>query len=244
MGRKVPRKRIHDDGSNVVEMFPPQKRKKWSQHDLQSVKAMNHNQADFLEGWFSGNNVCAIGSAGTGKTFLAVYSALCSVLDERDSIQKMVIIRSAVETRKIGHLPGTVEEKQEVYELPYKDVCASLMGREATYQDMKDARKIEFMLTSHIRGLTWDNVVVVIDEAQNMNFHEINSIMTRLGHNSRVIIVGDTKQSDLGGGEKEGLSQAIKVLQQITDITLVPFTSDDIVRSGFVKSWIKACEQL
>lgn len=232
-----------DDQYNVIA-FQPQKRKRWTLHDLTSIKAKTYNQGSFLEGWFSGNHVCAHGSAGTGKTFLACYAALATMLDGREGIQKIKIIRNAVATRDVGHLPGTLEEKQAVYETPYRDIFTELLGRSASYQDMKDAGKVEFALTSHVRGNTWDDTVVIIDEAQNLSFHEIDSVMTRLGDNSRVIIIGDTRQSDLRrrNDEKEGLSRAIAVMDRVGHTTMVQFNSDDIVRGGFVKAWIKAVE--
>lgn len=251
MGRKVStRKKKFEqfEQGNIVELYPqqPQKRKTWSEKDLKSIKALNSRQVDFLQGWFDGNNICAHGSAGTGKTFLAVYAALTSLLDPRDHAQRIIIVRSAVSTREIGHLPGTVEEKQAVFEAPYRDIFADIIGRDSTYQDMKDAKKVDFMLTSHVRGLTWDNAVVIVDEAQNMNFHEINSIMTRLGNNSRVLIVGDTKQTDLSrNNDKEGLSVAMRVFERMgedSDVTIVRFTPQDVVRSGFARRWLLACE--
>lgn len=245
MGRKAANRRTKQEvyGDQQPDL-QPQKRKRWSSHDLKTLRALTPNQGDFLEGWIMGNNICAYGSAGTGKSYLACYAALSSLLDERDATQKIKIVRSAVASRDVGFLPGTLEEKQAVFETPYRDIFADLLGREASYQDMKDAGKVEFTLTSHIRGNTWDNTVVILDEAQNLNFHEINSVMTRMGHNSRVIIIGDTLQTDLirRHDDKEGLSRAITVLGAIGGTTMVMFTSDDIVRSSFVKKWIKAVE--
>ena len=247
MGHKAPRRSKRNEQHEEVELHDqqgPQKRKRWSLHDLASIKAMNASQADMLEGWFSGNNVCAHGSAGAGKSFLSCYAALTSLLDPRDSTQQIIIVRSAVTTRDVGHLPGTLEEKQSVYETPYVDIFSALLGRENSYQDMKDARKVRFMLTSHVRGLTWDNAVVIIDEAQNMTAHECDSVITRLGKNSRLIISGDTKQTDLARfrNEQEGLSRAVRIMQSIDYTTVVKFTPDDCVRSGFVRDWLRACE--
>jgi phosphate starvation-inducible protein PhoH len=193
--------------------------------------------------WFNGLNICTHGSAGTGKTFLAMYLAFSSVIDRRDQ-NRIIIVRSAVPTREIGFLPGTLEEKSALYELPYVDICHELIGRASTYENMKDAGVIEFMTTSFIRGLTWDNAVVVVDEAQNMTFHEIDSIMTRLGHNTRIIVNGDIKQTDLEGKKNGvcGMGQFMNIIKNMKEFTTVQYTVHDIVRSDLVKSWIKASE--
>jgi phosphate starvation-inducible protein PhoH and related proteins len=245
MGRKVAtrvkRQKEFLDTDQPHNMVP--KRKTWSVHDLKSIRAKTDAQTEMLEEWFSGNNICASGSAGTGKSFLAMYMGLAAMLDEESVIDRLIIVRSAVTTREVGFLPGTLEEKQSVYEQPYKDIASVLLGRDASYIDMKEAGKIEFMLTSHVRGLTWNDAVIIIDEAQNMTMHELSSVITRLGHNSRIIIIGDTKQTDLNRkGEHEGLSTAMSVMRDVKGISLITFTADDIVRSGFVRSWIRACE--
>jgi phosphate starvation-inducible protein PhoH len=220
------------------------KRKNWSMHDLKTIHPLTPSQEDMFHAWFNGDHVCAHGSAGTGKTFLALFLALTEVLSQKQS--KLIIVRSAVPTREVGYLPGTLEEKVALYELPYHDIMWELMGRASTYQDMKDAGKIEFMTTSFIRGLTWDNAVIVVDEGQNMTFHEIDSIMTRLGDNSRVIFTGDLVQTDLDGKKQgsPGMTKAVDVFKEMKEFDCVQFNKHDIVRSAFVKSWITAAEQV
>ena len=153
----------------------------------------------------------------------------------------MIIVRSVVPTREIGFLPGDLNDKVSVYETPYKDICAELIGRSSTYDDMKEAGIVQFMPTSFIRGLTWDNAIVVVDECQNMTFHEINSIVTRLGQNSRIIFTGDTNQTDLRPVDC-GMTKMLSVVDNIETFAKVKFTTDDIVRSNIVKSWIVAAE--
>ncbi len=220
------------------------KRKQWSTKDLKNIKPKTAAQEDMFHAWHQGKHLCASGSAGTGKTFLAFYLALNELLTQHT--RRIIIIRSAVSTREIGFLPGTLEEKTAMYELPYHDIMWELIGRPSTYQDMKDEGLVEFMTTSFVRGLTWDNAVVIVDEAQNMTFHEINSIMTRIGENTRIILTGDTKQTDLVENKKhlgvEGMSQALKVFDNMKSFASIHFTMHDIVRSEFVKSWIVACE--
>lgn len=220
------------------------KRKSWSTKDLKYIRPKTDAQEEMFQAWYAGKHLCASGSAGTGKTFLALYLALTELFEQRT--QRIIIVRSAVATREVGFLPGTLEEKQAMYELPYHDICAELVGRSSTYRDMKEQGVVEFMTTSFVRGLTWDNAIVIVDEGQNMTFHEINSIMTRIGENTRIILTGDTKQTDLDGRKLgiEGMTQALRVFSSMESFASVHFTKYDIVRSEFVKSWIVAVEHI
>jgi phosphate starvation-inducible protein PhoH len=228
---------------NGKAMEEGRKIKTWSIHDIKSIKPLTPTQEDVFHAWYNNEHICLHGSAGTGKTFLALYLALEEVLQRNQ--QKIIIVRSAVSTREIGHLPGTLEEKIAEYEHPYQDILHELIGRASTYSDMKDAGIIEFMVTSFVRGLTWDNAIVVVDEGENMTFHEIDSIMTRLGKNSRIIFTGDIIQTDLDGKKHgvSGMADALRVFQEIDDFECVKFNKHDIVRSDFVKSWIIASEE-
>lgn len=218
------------------------KRKTWSMHDLKTITPLTPTQEDFFHAWYNNDNVCTHGCAGTGKTFLAFYLALQEVLSKRQN--RIIIVRSAVPTREIGHLPGTLEEKIEKFEEPYHDILWELLGRASSYKDMKDAGLIEFHSTSFLRGLTWDNAIVIMDETENFTFHEIDSVMTRLGNNTRVIVTGDVKQTDLDGSRKlgaEGLTKAKEVFCSMDSFSCIEFTEHDIVRGPLVKSWIIAC---
>lgn len=220
------------------------KRKHWTSHDLKTIKPLTATQEDMFHAWYNGSNLCAHGCAGTGKTFLALYLALTAVTDHIQN--RIIIVRSAVATRDIGFLPGSLEEKIATYELPYHDIMWELVGRPNTYDDMKQAGLVEFMTTSFVRGLTWDNAVVVVDECQNMTFHEIDSIMTRLGQNTRIIVTGDVRQSDLEGkrnGSGSGMDHFMTIARNMKEFTSIKFTTDDIVRSDLVKAWIIAAEQ-
>lgn len=230
--------------NGTAQMEGP-KRKSWSMHDIKNIKPLTPTQEDFFHAWFNGDNICAHGCAGTGKTFLALFLALQEVLAKRKN--RIIIVRSAVPTRDIGHLPGTLEEKIMKFEEPYHDILWELMGRKSSYSDMKDSGLIEFHSTSFLRGLTWDNAIVISDEAENNTFHEIDNVMTRLGENTRIIFTGDTKQTDLDGSKKlgtEGLTAAKKVFCAMDSFTCVEFTEHDIVRGPLVKSWIIACNTL
>jgi len=219
------------------------KRKSWSKHDIKIVQPLTPTQEDMFHAWYNDKNICAHGSAGTGKTFLALYLAINEVLQKHQN--RIIIVRSAVPTRDIGFLPGDLDEKTALYELPYHDIMWELVGRPSTYQDMKDVGLIEFMTTSFIRGLTWDNAVVVIEEPENMTFHEIHSVMTRIGENTRVILAGDITQTDLDGKRNGvcGMGDAMKVMQKMSEFEIIQFNKYDIVRSEFVKSWIIATEE-
>lgn len=223
------------------------KRKKWTEHDIQAIKPMTATQEEMFHAWYNGFNICASGSAGTGKTFLALYLALQSIL-ERGEQNRIIIVRSIVPTREVGFLPGNLEEKVEQYEIPYQDICHELVGRPSTYNDMKDAGVIEFIPTSFVRGLTWDNAVIIVDEAQNMSFHEIDSVITRIGQNTRVIVTGDTRQTDLietkKGGPGSGMKILINVVKKMKEFSSMEFTVHDIVRSELVKAWIMATQDI
>lgn len=218
------------------------RKKSWNIRDLKNIKPLTPAQEDLFHAWHNNKHTCAHGSAGSGKTFLALYLALSEILTNQQN--RIIIVRSAVPTRDVGFLPGTLDEKVAQYETPYHNILYELIGRPSTYSDMKEQGLIEFMTTSFIRGLTWDNAIVIVDEGENMTFHEIDSIMTRIGTNSRIIFAGDLKQTDLDGkkGNVTGMSDAIRVFSEMKDFECVQFNKHDIVRSDFVKSWITASE--
>lgn len=235
------------NNNNIRAMEEGPIKKKWTLHDLKEVRPLTPNQTDMFHAWYNGSHLIAHGSAGTGKTFLALYLAFQEVLDRRYEPNHIIIVRSNVATRDVGHLPGTLDEKMSEYERPYRDICADLFERRTTYDDMKNAGLVSFMPTSFVRGLTWNKAVVIVEEAQNLNFeHEINSIMTRVGYDTRVIVTGDFVQSDLphNGKDKSGIKQLLHVAKDVRGFTEIKFTQHDIVRSEFVKSWIIATEQV
>lgn len=219
--------------------------KTWSKHSLKSIKPLTPTQDDMFHAFLNGKDIVAHGSAGTGKSYIALYLAFNEMLRDPETYRKVIIVRSAVATRDLGFMPGTLEEKTALYEQPYRDILCDLFGRYSTYQDMKDADLITFMTTSFLRGLTWNNAIVIVDECQNMSLHEINSVMTRLGKNSRIIFTGDGQQSDLNARrEKSGIDTLIQVATEMDDFSIIRFTPHDIVRSERVKSWITALERI
>jgi phosphate starvation-inducible PhoH-like protein len=215
-------------------------KKRWSEHDMKSVRPITKTQEEMHQCYYQGSHICGFGSAGTGKTYVATSLAIRDVIRKDTVHDKLIFVRSNVATRDVGFLPGSLDEKMEVFETPYRDILGDLFGRATTYDDMKAAGIVHFMPTSFIRGLTWDDAIVIVDEAQNLTMHEINSIMTRLGENSRVILVGDCVQTDLRKNKSEvtGFDTAIKIFDAMKSFSVISFTQDDIVRGGTVKEWI------
>lgn len=201
--------------------------------DLARIEPLTENQRLVFE---SDKNVCLNGCAGTGKSFISTYLGLHDIMNE-NLYSKLMYIRSAVSTRNIGFLPGKREEKVEVYEKPYEDFATELFNRGDAYSILKQKGIVEFMDTSFIRGTTINDSVMIIDECQNMTYHEIDSVLTRVGRNCKVYLCGDYFQSDLGAN---GLENLHKVLKVMGSFDFVEFDIDDIVRSGFVKEYIIA----
>jgi len=200
--------------------------------DLQEIEPLTKNQVIAFE---STKNLMLHGVAGTGKTFISCYLAFDDMV--KNIYERLVIIRSAVPTRDIGFLPGNEKEKASVYEEPYKDICIELFQRGDAYEILKTKGLIHFMTTSFIRGVTLRNATIMIDECQNMSFHELDSIITRIGQGCRVVFCGDFRQSDL---QKNGLQDFVRVLKAMEEFDFVDFDIKDIVRSEFVKQYITA----
>lgn len=231
--------------SNVTAISTSPKVKRWTKYDIKQIEPMTLNQRYLFEDYHQGYNIVSEGYPGTGKTFLSMYLALSDIFDKETPQTSIKIIRSAVSTRDVGALPGSLEEKLEEYETPYVNICTELYGSPQTYKNMKQAGFITFDCTSYVRGCTWDNTIIIIDEAQNLTWHELYSVITRLGVNSRLLIAGDTKQCDLVKHREEtGFDQLLKVTKLMETFSTITFNQDDCVRSDFVKSWLSACNKL
>jgi predicted ribonuclease YlaK len=212
--------------------------------ELKKVYPVTENQKRVFDFYDEGKNLVVYGSAGSGKSFLSLYLGLKEMLDEA-AFSKIVILRSAVATRDLGFLPGTEREKISVYEAPYRSIINELFNRADAYDIMKQKDIIEFESSSFLRGLTYANCLIFVDEIQNMTLHEISTIVTRLGENSKIIFAGDVRQSDLNERkENSGVKDLISIATIMPEFSLVEFTVDDIVRSDIVKSFLIAKEKL
>jgi predicted ribonuclease YlaK len=202
---------------------------------------MTLNQELVVKAYQAGKNLANIGSAGTGKTYLSMALALEEVL-ENEEYTKLIIIRSAVQSREQGFMPGSLNEKMGYYETPYIDIVNDLFGRGDAYQILKQKGMLQFMSTSFVRGLTFDNAIIIVDECQNMTYQELDTVMTRVGESSKIIFCGDMKQDDLKiskhRADVSGLKDFVRVISKMNAFSVVEFTVDDIVRSGIVKEYL------
>lgn len=215
------------------------------QEELYEYHPLTENQKKTYDAWDDGDNLALIGSAGTGKTFLAMYLALECITDKDNQYEKITLFRSVVPTRDMGYLPGTVGEKMEVFETPYKNIISEILGGDQPYKRLLHTHQFEFMTTSFIRGLTVDNSIIIVDEMQNLNFHELDSVMTRVGNNCRIIFCGDYHQSDFREGhEREGIMKFMRIVEQMKNFSVIQFGWEDIVRSDFVRDYIMTKEML
>ena len=224
------------------------KRKKPINTDmLRDVEALTDNQKALFDSYDTGKNLVAYGAAGTGKTFITLYKALADVLNTSTPYDKIYIVRSLVATREIGFLPGDHEDKSYLFQVPYKKMVKYMFQMptdtdfEMLYGKLKEQETMTFWSTSFIRGTTLDNAIVIVDECQNLNFHELDSIITRVGDNSKIIFCGDGVQTDLRNNhERSGLGEFMKVISMMESFASIEFNIDDIVRSGLVKEYILA----
>lgn len=212
---------------------------------LLTYQPITENQKLAYEAFKEGDHLVLCGSAGTGKTFVGMYLALEKVLDKSYEQNKLVIVRSVVPTREMGYLPGSVEEKVDAYTAPYRSICTELFNEKMAYENLEQQGIVEFVSTSFIRGTTLDNCIVLVDEMQNLTFHELDSIITRVGKNSRIIFSGDYYQSDLkSGSDKKGILDFMNIMEVMNNFTTVEYGWADIVRSDFVRDYIMTKEMV
>ena len=244
----MPRKKKVDQPIGVGLTVKQMKRKKPINADmLRDIEALTPNQQKLFDAYASNNNLVAYGCAGTGKTFITLYNALKDVLDQETPYEKIYIVRSLVATREIGFLPGDHEDKSTLYQIPYKHMVKYMFEMpteadfEMLYGNLKAQDTIDFWSTSFIRGTTFDKTIVIVDEFQNLNYHELDSIMTRVGEQSKIMFCGDATQSDLvKQNERNGIHDFMRVLRLMPSVDIIEFGVEDIVRSGLVKEYILA----
>lgn len=214
--------------------------------ELRTFNPLTDNQKKFFDAYDRGDYfTMLLGSAGTGKSFIACYKAIQEVFDKSSSFRRVVIVRSAVQSRDVGFTPGSVEEKMSLYEQPYMQIYHTLFNRRDAYEQIKESGKIEFVSTSFIRGMSFDDSIIIVDECQNMNWEELSTIMTRVGYRSKIIFCGDYKQTDLyrSNKDKSGLIKFHEVAKLMSSFTSIEFTTDDIVRSSLVKDFLIAVDK-
>ncbi len=212
---------------------------------LKPIEPLTPAQESLWEQYATGKNLVAYGCAGTGKTFCLLYQALKEVLTEDTPYEKIYIVRSLVPTREIGFLPGTHEDKSYLYQIPYRNMVKHMFSMytdkefDTLYEDLQRQETISFWSTSFLRGTTLDNAIIIVDEFENLNFHELDSIMTRVGENSKIFFAGDASQSDLlKVTERTGILDFMQILQGMPEFGKIEFGLEDIVRSGLVRSYL------
>jgi phosphate starvation-inducible protein PhoH len=220
--------------NNAVKNNPQQ-----NHFELRQIRPLTSNQQKTFDSYHDGYNLMLHGFAGTGKTFCALYLGLEELLTGKSEYDKIILIRSVVPSRDMGFLPGTIKDKIAVYEEPYKEICDNLFGRGDGFNILKMKNMVQFTTTSFLRGMTFNRAIVIVDETNNMTFQEIDTVMTRLGNQSRVIFCGDYRQTDLmKPNEKTGIKDFMRITSRINTFRHVEFEKEDIVRSGIVRDYI------
>ena len=237
MSRKK-RRQLRQDG--VIDKKNKLNQSKFSLRDITREYNLTDKQQQVIQSYDEGNNLILHGLAGTGKTWLACYLGIDDVISG-GNYNKVILFRTVVPTRDLGFLPGSVKQKAQIYEEPYRAVYNELFGRGDAYEILKTKNLVEFSTTSFLRGLTFDHTIIVVDEVNNMSFHELDSLITRSGKNTKIIFCGDFRQSDLTNNtEREGLKRFFDILNNIDGFDYFEFEENDIVRSRLVKSYIIA----
>ena len=243
----MPRNRKKTSDFDFVNSSPKKMRRKKpiNSEQLTEIKPLTDNQKLVFDAYEENKNLFLYACAGTGKTFIAMYLALKEILSNKTPYEKLYVVRSLVPTREIGFLPGDHEDKAHLYQIPYQNMVKYMFKMpddpafEMLYDNLKAQETISFWSTSFLRGTTLDNAIVIVDECQNLNFHELDSIMTRVGNDSKIIFAGDVAQTDLvKTNEKNGILDFMKILQIMDEFACLEFDVNDIVRSGLIRNYI------
>jgi phosphate starvation-inducible protein PhoH len=241
------RKRAEQQNDVGLTTRQAKRKKPLSGEYLVDIDPLTENQKKLFDSYAEQKHLVAYGCAGTGKTFITLYNALREVLDEKTPYEKIYLVRSLVATREIGFLPGSYDDKSDIYQIPYKNMVKAMFdmydeaAQEMLYGNLKSQETIKFWSTSFLRGTTLDNSIIIVDEFQNANFHELCSIITRVGENSKIMFCGDATQSDLiKTNEKNGVIDFMKILRTMPSIDIIEFGIDDVIRSGLVKEFLIA----
>lgn len=212
---------------------------------LKKILPLTKNQKLTFDEYQKEKHLVLFGSAGSGKSFLAMYLAVKNILEDNSKFNKIIIIRSAVPTRDLGFVPGTLEEKAKIYQEPYMNIVNELIGRGDAWHFMINKQIIEFQTTSFLRGLTYSDCIIIFDEFQSATFHEVDTVLTRIGERCKFILCGDFNQNDLiTKKEKSGFKDIMKILDKLESVSKIEFNINDVVRSGFVKEYLEQKEQM
>jgi len=243
----MPRKRKSEPIGIGYTAKQMRKKKPINNEYLVDITPLTDNQKILFDSYNQQKNIVAYGVAGTGKTFITLFNALKDVLNETTPYERVYIVRSLVSTREIGFLPGDHEDKADIYQIPYKHMVKYMFQMpsdadfEMLYGNLRSQETIKFWSTSFIRGTTLDNAIIIVDEFQNLNFHELDSIITRVGENSKICFCGDATQSDLTKtNDRNGIVDFMNILRKMVSFDIIEFDVNDIVRSGLVKEYIVA----
>ena len=221
------------------------KNKEINSSSLIQINPIGDNQKEVFDSWKQGKHQFLFGSAGTGKTFVSLYLALSEIFNPKTQVDKVILVRSLIPTREIGFLPGDEEDKTALFQVPYQNMVKFMFEQpneqafSLLYDRLKNQGSLMFLTTSFLRGITLDNAIIIVDEAQNLNFHELDTIITRVGMDSKIMFCGDFFQSDLQKNvEKEGIKHFMSILRGMQSFSNIEFTLGDIVRSGMVKEYL------
>ena len=243
MARKPALKTVEAEAANTERLRVVNNSLKLRIDDLRTFDPLTENQKLFFDAYKRGDYFVALhGVAGTGKTFCALYKALEEVMDKSNPFRKIIVVRSAVQSREVGHLPGDVHEKMEIYQQPYRQICETLFDRKDAWDRLEEQGFIEFISTSFIRGMSFDDAIIIVDEIQNCNFTELQTVITRVGYRSKIIFCGDYRQTDLNKNKNDisGVKRFLEIASTMKCHTRIEFTVEDIVRSSLVRDWILA----
>ena len=220
-------------------------KKEITSSDLTKIEPITDNQKIVFESYKKGDNQFLYGCAGTGKTFISLYLAMQEVLRSDTPYDRVVMVRSLIPTREIGFLPGDEEDKAALYQVPYSNMVQYMFKQpneqafSMLYDKLKNQGSFYFLSTSFLRGLTFDNSIIIVDECQNLNFHELDTIVTRVGQDSKIMFCGDFMQTDLSKvNERNGLHDFLRILEEMEEFNCLEFNIGDIVRSGFVRNYL------
>ena len=245
------RKRAEQQNDVGLTTRQAKRKKPLSGEYLVDIDPLTDNQRKLFDSYAEQNHLVAYGCAGTGKTFITLYNALREVLDEKTPYEKIYLVRSLVATREIGFLPGSYDDKSDIYQIPYKNMVKYMFQMpsdvdfEMLYGNLKAQNTISFWCTSFIRGITLDNCIIIVDEAQNCSAHESFSVISRCGEDTKIMFAGDIEQSDLVKmSEKTGIVDFIRVIDAMPSFEKIEFGVDDIVRSNLVREFVIAKKSL